>query len=309
MFRSPTYWLTTAACLAVAVPGVDAQSRAESVDGVGGWPIRFTYFPALEKLPGNSNVDLKQAPVAILLHGKDGNRSFWDKRSAPPRGGKPFAEVLQSQGFAVLSVDLRKHGESRQEGNSRLLATDYELMVGDLAAVKEFLLEEHQAERLNMAKLAVVALDDSAPVAATYAAYDWRLPPYDDHAIPAQRTPRGQDVKCLVLLSPETNAGKTQAANSLRFLANPSFGIAVFLGAGTKDSSGMKAARTLYKMVSNRLPEDKAKLETFDTNERSEHLFGKSSIRAELPILQFMIANTREIDVPWRDRRSRTERD
>lgn len=308
-YRAGTIGLLAVACLASFTADGWGQSQAESVDGVGGWPIRFSYFPALKKLPGSGDVDVKKAPVVILMHGQDGDRSFWDKRSAPPGGnGKAFAEVLQSQGFAVVSLDLRKHGESKREGESRIVATDYELMVGDLAAVKDFIMKEHQQERLNMAKLGIVALDDSVPVATTFAEMDWKLLPYDDHAIPSERTPRGQDVKCLVLISPSTNAGKTQAANSLRYLANPNFNIAFMFAAGSKDSTGMKSARTLYKMVSNRVDAEHGKLEQFDTNERSQHLFGNPRVRAEIPILQFLITHLRERDIPWQDRRSRTDR-
>src|SRR5690606_13818968 len=121
---------------------------------------------------------------------------------------------------------LRKHGESVREGQERLLVSDYELMVGDLAAIKQFLIDEHQKERLNVRKLAIVALDEMCAVAATYAELDWRQPPYDDHAILSERTPRGQDVRALVLVSPSSSAGRVQTTGPLKFLSNPEFRIA-----------------------------------------------------------------------------------
>src|SRR5262245_21420707 len=62
-----------------------------------GTTIHFTYY--------KSNLG-KEAPVIILLHQKDGNRLLWQAR-----GG--FADALQKEGYAVITVDLREHGESK----------------------------------------------------------------------------------------------------------------------------------------------------------------------------------------------------
>jgi pimeloyl-ACP methyl ester carboxylesterase len=298
-----------ALCLLATAPTAFAQAQPKVVHGPDGWPVHISYYSAPDKA-GSAKVDLTQAPVVILLHGKEGDRSFWDKRSAPPGAmGKPFSELLQSQGFAVISVDLRKHGESKPEGVSdKVMPNDYELMVADLVAVKEFILEQHQAQKLNMRKLGIIALDDSVPVAATFAERDWAMPPYDDHAIPAERTPRGQDIRALVLLSPATNAGRVQAAGSLRYVGNPSLGVAFLVGAGKKDTAGIKNARTLHKMVSGKGHEENSVLEEFETAEKSQHLFGNARVKAELPILQFLKKHVQEPKIDWVDRRSRTER-
>jgi pimeloyl-ACP methyl ester carboxylesterase len=301
------------ATLVVATPsGLSAQveSRPESAIGQDGWPLRFTYYPALEKLAGNQNVDLTKAPVVILLHGSEGDRTFWDKTSAPPgAGGKPFAEVLQQQGYAVISLDQRKHGESTREGQERVLPGDYEARVYDLTSIKSFLFEEHQAKRLNMRKLAIIALDESAPIAAMFTELDWAQKPYDDHAIFAERTPRGQDVQALVLVSPQATAGRVQASKALRIVANPAFGIAFMVAVGKKDTAGAKIASTLFKQVGSKANEERTKLEEFDTNEKSQHLFGNPRVRIEVPILQFLNKHVKDRDIPWRDRRSRTERE
>lgn len=307
-FGAVAGWFVVLVILA-RVASAQAVVRAETVSGADGWPIRFSYYPALEKLANNQVVDVKKAPVAILLHGTGGSRLFWDKTSAAPGGNPgPFAEVLQAKGFAVVSVDLRKHGESVREGQERLLVSDYELMVGDLAAIKQFLIDEHQKERLNVRKLAIVALDDMCAVAATYAELDWRQPPFDDHAIPSERTPRGQDVRALVLVSPSSSAGRVQTTGPLKFLANPEFRIAFEVLVGKKDASGFKTARTLFGVVNKKANEDRTKFEEFDTNEKSQHLFGNPRIKAENQILLFLKTNVQDLDIPWMDRRSRRDR-
>src|SRR5690606_10555327 len=115
----------------------------------------------------------------ILLHGKGGDRLVWEQKGAGATG-KSFAAVLQDQGYAVVSVDLRKHGESKREDDKELRPDDYRAMVGDLEAVKKFLLAEHQEKKLNINKLGIIAADDMAPVAVTFAQIDWQKKPYDD---------------------------------------------------------------------------------------------------------------------------------
>ena len=62
-----------------------------------GWPIHVTYYPSRLK---------KNSAVVVLLHMRGGNRLVWTRK-----GG--MAEMLQNQGFAVIAVDLRKHGQSK----------------------------------------------------------------------------------------------------------------------------------------------------------------------------------------------------
>ncbi|MEZ6067795.1 MAG: hypothetical protein R3B90_19260 [Planctomycetaceae bacterium] len=304
--------------LFIATASLPAQvtKSTESVTGPGGWTIKFSYYPALEKLPSGVTQKLEEAPVIILIHGRESDRLLWDKTSAPPGpAGKPFAEFLQSEGYAVVAVDMRKFGDSKQEGQSEIGPNDYEAMVFDLVAVKLFIQEQHQSQQLNMRKLGIVALDDMAPVAATFAAEDWDTPPHDDHAILSERTPRGQDVRALVLVSPVMSSGRLQTTAPIRRLANPQLAAlvgspqltpAILFVAGSKDTEGMKAARSLSRATSRY---ERSQLEQLDTNERSQNLFGSPRIRGELPILVFLKKNVLDLDVKWTDRRSRRDRD
>src|SRR5690606_3618001 len=144
--------------------------------------------------------------------------------------------ALQNLGYAVATVDLRKHGESVSGGgtpsDTAVRLEDYQNMwAGDLEAVKQFLMEEHHQRKLNINKLAIVASDEFAPIAAQYAVADWAKRPYDDAPAtsPNERTPRGQDVRALVFLSPSGNAGSVNLMNSLKTLRDPRLGIAVLV--------------------------------------------------------------------------------
>ena len=158
----------------------------------------------------------KEAPVVVLLHMKGGNRLVW----------RILAPKLQQQGFAVITVDLRGHGQSKggssttakkkatkkkSKGKSKrrnvedvnLRPQDYHAMVRlDLEAVKKFIYEQHQEQKLNMRKMGIVAAGMSSAVAVNFAARDWNKEPYED-GLGSARTPRGQDVRALVLLSPQ----------------------------------------------------------------------------------------------------------
>ena len=140
--------------------------------------IYITYYPAFAQKESIA----RNTPVVILLHGDKENRLVWE-------GEKGLAPRLQREGFAVITVDLRKHGQStnvgRASGDSpaggkstegtNLQSVDYGNMVDqDLEAVKKFIYEQHQAKRLNMNKIGIVAAETSAAIAVCFAANDWK---------------------------------------------------------------------------------------------------------------------------------------
>lgn len=276
--------------------------RSEAPDGHA---IHITYFPAIAKAGGTEN-----APVVILLHGKDGDRLVWEQKG-PGATGKSFAVVLQDQGYAVVSVDLRKHGESKKADEKETLRpNDYQAMLGDLEAVKSFLLKEHQDKKLNINKLGIVAADDIAPVAVAYAQIDWQKKPYDDAPVtdPAARTPRGQDVRALVLLSPSQTAGRLNILGPLRFLRDPRLGVAVLVIYGNQDPDDKGVSQRVFQnMSSNASNKDRVSIEEYPVKFRGTDLMGKR-ILAEVKILSFLDQHLLKLDSEWRDRRSRLQR-
>jgi len=136
--------LIALACLCATSRPVSAQqdeaARPVVLQAEGDqFPIHVTYYPAIEdKNPSG----VENAPVVVMLHGESGSRLVWERSSA----GTPLAEFLQDYGYAVVTVDLRKFGESLPEGEARAVQpADYAHMARrDLPAVKAFLHEEHE---------------------------------------------------------------------------------------------------------------------------------------------------------------------
>jgi pimeloyl-ACP methyl ester carboxylesterase len=249
--------------------------------------LKITYY----KSTGQKN-----APVVILLHGKAGNRQNWKK----------IAEVLQEKaGFAVVTVDLRGHGDSHIKSKK----PDYQAMaINDLEAVKEFLLEEHQKGQLNVNKLGIVGCEFSAAVAMYYTEFDWSKEPFDDSPNPNERTPRGQDVQALVLISPDTSVAglsPSRTASALREIDK----LAVMIATSEKSGRDLATAKKLYDQITSK----RVKSEQFLLNKYPEDVTGMNLVwqdeQLKEDIAQFLIKYVHDSSSDWHDRRSRLDRD
>lgn len=300
------------ACSALALTSsawAQQNVQTEVLESEGdGFPIHISYYPALEDKNPNG---LENAPVIILLHGENGSRLVWDKSSAP-QGGKAFAEVLNSIGYAVVSVDLRKHGESVVEGQTKVLDNnDYTKMArGDVPAVKLFLVKEHEAKKLNVNKLGIVASDIMAPVALEYAELDWRQQPYLDGPGGSPGTPRGQDVRAIALLSPVASIGRVNGTRALNYLKNPDMGIGFFIVAGTRDAADKNQASKMNEVLTAiRQNEERVTFLQPNTNARGTDLLANPAAQIEPPMLEFFKKFVKDADSEWRSRKSRYDRD
>ncbi len=293
-------------------PGADQALRVERVlPTADDWQIYITYYPATA---GKENLT-KDAPVVVLLHGDKENRLVWE-------GEKGLAPRLQHEGFAVITVDLRKHGQStnvaRTTGDSpaggkntegtNVQAADYGNMVDyDLPAVKKFIYEQHQLKRLNMNKMGIVAAETSVAVAVCFAADDWLKDPYDDAPAVEMKTPRGQDVRALVLLSPPQRAHGLQFTEALTAVRNPDWNIAFLTLYGKLnkiDTSAIATHRRLF--ASTKANKDRIYLHGYNVNLRGTDLLGKREVDAESTIVEFLKLHLKDLkDSEWRDRQSR----
>lgn len=252
-----------------------------------GQDIKITYYKSTAG---------QEAPVVILLHGAGGNRLVW----------KNFAEQLQKLDFAVITVDLRGHGESAGGGESSNKKPDAPkkaelaaMVAGDLEAVKKFIFEEHQNKQLNMNKLGIVASDVLAPVAIAYTDLDWEKTPFDDAPTPAQRTPRGQDVQALALLSPEIG-GTNKTLNIIRNLKRP-----VLIIVGNKNASDLKEAKKMHEILAPKKEGfEFMYLEQYDSKLRGTDLLGKG-LKTEQHLANFLMKHVKDARSEWRDRKSR----
>lgn len=270
-------------------------------------PIRITYY--------KSSLG-KEAPVVVLLHMKDGNRFAW-------QGAGGFAEMLQNKGFAVITVDLRHHGESKVAGSANqpdpqkkkgkvqpgieLRPADYEAMIAyDMEAVKKFIFNEHQAENLNMNKMGIVGPEMGAAIAANYALVDWLRPPHPDGP-PGSETPDGQDVRALVLISPQNNFhGVPITAKVMSVLNDPALNVGLLFVVGKNDSQDKKQASKFFEQSAARGGKDeRVFFASFPGAFRGTDLLGRDKKQLEETMLKFFEKRLRDIDAPWRDRESR----
>lgn len=150
-----------------------------------GLRLAITYFPGTK---GKDTVPI------VLLHTHKGSRADYAE----------LAVSLQTLGHAVLVPDLRGHGNSTETRDGQagmdagnLSRTDFIRMVGsDMEALKDFLRQENNAGKVNIEKLCLVGAEMGASVALTWTQLDWSRRPVGIHKL-------GQDVKALVLISPE----------------------------------------------------------------------------------------------------------
>ncbi len=289
----------TALCQQVANKGV----REEKLAAGDGWPIHATYY---ESAGG------KESPAVILLAGAEGV----DKKDARNRRvWQNTALALQKNGFAVIAVDLRKHGDSvpeQAEGQPlaiKMAPNDYVLMATlDLEAVKEFLLEEHKNEKLNIRKTGVVAVGSSAMVAASFAAADWVRKPYPDGPTPDSSTPRGQDIRSLIMYSPNTSVKGLNSYAIMKVLSGREIAIHVVASKDVKED--FKNAEKIYKSVEskNELYKDGRKLTTAAGDITAEgFLEGRFADPTNKDITEFLTKSLTELDMPWASRKSRLE--
>jgi len=249
------------------------------------------------KISYYKSISAKDASVVVLLHGQRGQRLQW----------KGFATDLQTKGdFAVVTVDLRSHGDSSKK--EKLKKGDYQAMATfDMAAVREFIYEENQKGNLNMSKLGIVACDFSASVALVYTEIDWKKTPFDDSPVPDQRTPRGQDVKALALISPDTSIPglfANQAANFVREIHIP-----VMVAAAEKNSQDMAISKKLFEQLAQKREKDEslyfakypAEVKGMDM------VLQDADLRSHL--YAFLDKYVKQVPSVWRDRRSRADRD
>jgi hypothetical protein len=273
-----------------------------------GWQIHITYWEATGG---------KDSPVVVLLPSAEGPE---DSKSRTRKAWDGMAGVLHKKGYAVVTADLRKHGDSApasENANDRLRnlgKDDYILMAAqDMEAIKNFLVDEHQKEKLNIRKLGIAAAGSTCMVASGFALGDWMKKPWPDAPTLALRTPKGQDVRAIMMLSPNTSVTGINANQVMRALADPSKAIAINAFYNASDRDEKKAAESLYKMIKLRQTddEDARKIiegpagKAFSAEGFLEQSQTKSVMEKAIP--EFFDKYVKQREDPWRTRTSRLE--
>jgi pimeloyl-ACP methyl ester carboxylesterase len=161
-----------------------------------------TYYP--------SKLGKKATPV-LLLHDWKESRTVFDPLAQKLSRGSQKREEGAAPGvefdpFAVVTVDLRGHGDSvrqvapngatRELSAAKLGKRDFQDMIlHDMEAVRKLLREKNDAGELNLNQLCLLGAGMGASVAVNWAAIDWSTPPL-------AAVKQGQDVRAMVLVSP-----------------------------------------------------------------------------------------------------------
>ncbi|MCX7425473.1 MAG: alpha/beta fold hydrolase [Planctomycetia bacterium] len=188
--------------------------------------LKTTFFPGTKG---------KETAPVILLHMFKGSRNDY-------RGLAPY---LQAQGHAVLVPDLRGHGDSTAlrdstktlDADTMPRASFLGMVAGDMEECKKFLMGKNNKGELNINKLCIVGAEMGAIVAADYARLDWSWP-----ALATGK--QGQDVRALVLISPQWSSHGLQMKDAM---ASPAVrgGISVMLVVGKENSQDLREASRL----------------------------------------------------------------
>jgi len=265
-----------------------------SLETKDGLTIRATYYPGTGK---------KEAVPVIMIHDLSGQRGDFHG----------LGTYLQSLGHAAIAPDLRGHGQSKSQKGptgapfnldaSKMTKPALEGMVYDVQACKKFLLEKNNAGELNIEELCVVGAEFGATIAMRWTAIDWST-----QDLPAYKL--GQDVKALVLLSPQPPhkavgygdvLGVIQSVPKLSWL----------IVAGSDDSKSSTEAGKLHKQLVRHHPRTGEDTDLF-LEEPGTTLAGTKLLgtdRDELGVkrkigvfLEKRLVNHKG-DFPWQDRK------
>ncbi len=233
----------------------------------------------------------------ILLHSSKGARG--DLR--------PLALALQAEGHAVIAPDLRGHGDSTAGvPASGQRTSDYQAMVTqDVEAVKNFLIDRNNAGELNIEKLCLVGLEMGSVVALNFAARDWSWPVLASGK-------QGQDVKALVLISPEWSYKGLRINDAV---AQPQVrsALSLMIVAGGGNSKFANEAKRLYSAFERYHPapppEEVSEKQTLwlrllPTTLQDAQLVNEKSMLVDRIVAKFIELRLVNVQIPWSLRKS-----
>ncbi len=265
----------------------------ETKDGLR---LSATFYPGTE---GNQSV-----PV-ILLHMWKGSRGDYSS----------LAPVLQKLGHAVLVPDLRGHGDSihvrrsnRPLQAAKLSRQQFLRMVdGDMESLKKFLMKKNNEGELNIDKLCLVGAEMGAVVALDWARMDWSWPVLNTGK-------QGQDVKALVLISPQWAFHGLQVKQAMahrQMLRR----LSVMIVVGDGNSGAVKQAKRFEAIFRrNQLNASAEKLAhrtlfyiPLDTSLQGTKMLGVRSLKLEPRIAKFIELRLVNQSFPWKNRNPGTK--
>ncbi len=219
-----------------------------------------------------------------MVHEKDRSRKDFTEAIADLKG-EGLAEYLQNQGHAVMSLDLRGQGANVRRP---LTSKDWQMMVDDLQAACQFLVDQANRGELNLAKLTVIGLGEGANLAAAWA---------NQPGAAVSSEGRISDLCALVLISPMADGEGYLLGQVLGALA-PRLPLQLLVGA--RDHSSSDPVRAVRPIIER--PQFKHnKIEMFDSS-----LHGYKLLRLEPKvtslITRFLEGTAKYKAVDWEPR-------
>lgn len=278
----------------------------ETKDGV---VLRATFYPGTKG---------KESVPVILLHQFKGNRHSF---------GTLPKYLQEKHGCAVITVDLRGHGDSQTvktlDGKVLKLQADslpplqFAMMVKyDVSEVINLLLKKNDLGELNIDKLSIIGAELGANVAFLSAVVDWSWPVLATGK-------QGQYVKALGLLSPQVGL-KTLSMSSVPVTIkpdDPNLGpgnlivaanavrqqVAVYITVGKSTSSAVSEADRVHKLFQRKpAKEPEAETlfydETMQTKLQGVQLLTEKSLGLEQRLGQFIELKAESQPYPWAKR-------
>jgi hypothetical protein len=195
--------------------------RIRSFDGA---PLASSYYPS--KLGSG-------AAAVMLVHESGRSRKDFEEAVLELKG-EGLAEHLQGLGYAVLSMDLRGQGQNPRRA---LSVNERPQLVEDLQAGYFFLVDRHNRGDLNLAKLGVIALGDSANLVGA-----WAIQP--GAAVTTEGRP--SDLNALAMISPMPEGFGYVLGHVAASLAPR---VPLMILAGERDTASKDAAQAVRHVV------------------------------------------------------------
>ena len=306
--------LFLAACLprpASAQPAAAPPPEAVSLQTKDGVQLKLTYYPSAWR----GTAKAKQVTPVVLLH------DYKDTRASLARLAQrlqaPAEDELERPSFAVVTVDLRAHGESTKAvlpsgepielDAARLDKQGLLAMASfDMEVVRGFLVAKNDAGELNLNKLSLLGAGMGANVATNWALQDWAAPAL---AVGKQ----GQDVKALVLISPTWSYKGLSLQAPMRFrplMQN----VAWLLIYGDEDSKARAEGRRVAKQLERYHPEREEgaaarprglEVVAWPSKLQGDTLLTRIGAPIEDQVVQFLVEHVANQEHPWLSRLDR----
>lgn len=176
----------------------------------------------------------------ILLHMLRTDRSYW----------KDFANKLSKEGYDVLAIDLRGHGQSTDKNGLKISwqsfsEKDFNDMVLDVKAAKDFMIKQKPKN-----KIAIIGASIGANTALNYAVND-------------------KEIKTIVLLSPGLDYHGVKTEESMK-----KYDRSVLIAVSSEDEPSFSSSQKLFEITKG-----EKEIKIYNNAGHGTWMFGKTDLQ------------------------------